>query len=428
MSPTKVCTHLNLKYTEKSVAKRRKVRAVAVFDSFRATGSPPLRVATVMPTITTDAEPTRAELQSLYQWAKESSFAGNDPHDLLTSPFLQGLRSPLVRLAAVQLGRRSPINVRRLLRVPRSENAKALALFISGLVRAKERATLSWHDDAEQLVRKLLRLQHANGGWGYPFPWQSRTHYLPTGMPNIVTTSFAGISLADFCAEHPSEEVKNALERAVGYVLHSVSRVTTVPDTGIAFGYAQDDPQIVFNASLLGAEFLLNAGILLGNDEYMSLARQAAQYVACFQASDGSWVYGREVSQTWIDSFHTGFVVVSMRHIAEALRDAELLASATRGFIYFKKTFIAEDFAVNYFSNKRFPIDAHALGQAMVTLATFGDVDTAQRVAAWSIENMRSPKGYFYYQRHRLFTNRIPYLRWSNAWMFRGLAELAAYE
>ena len=36
---------------------------------------------------------------------------------------------------------------------------------------------------------------------------------------------------------------------------------------------------------------------------------------------------------------------------------------------------------------------------------------------------MRSPHGYFYYQRHRLFTNRIPYIRWSNAWIFRGLSE-----
>ena len=71
---------------------------------------------------------------------------------------------------------------------------------------------------------------------------------------------------------------------------------------------------------------------------------------------------------------------------------------------------------------------AVAEGQAMVTFSVFGDQEIARRIAEWSIEYMRSPKGYFYYQRHRLFTNRIPYIRWSNAWMFRGLAEVPSTE
>ena len=365
-------------------------------------------------------------IRSLFAWAKQQNFMGNDPHDLLTSPFLRGHKNPIARLAAVQLGRRSPIDLRFILRVPKAENAKALSLFITGLLRAKVAITPDWGPEAEALGKRLIASQHKSGGWGYPFPWQSRTHFLPAGSPNIVTTAFAANALVELYGALPSEEVRAAVQQSANYILNSVSRINAAPEQGIAFGYAENDPQIVFNASLLGAECLLNAGTLLGNPEYLILAKQAADFVASHQKPDGSWEYGLEPNQTWIDSFHTGFVIVSMKHLAESLGDAKLLSSATTGFEYYSKTFIEPDFAIKYFSNKRYPIDAHALGQAMVTLATFGDIETAKRVALWSIANMRSDKGYFYYQYHQLFTNRIPYLRWSNSWMFRGLSELIA--
>ncbi len=379
-------------------------------------------------------------LSRLFAWAKEQDFRGHDPHDLLNSPLFTHARSSkntgegrrsradsFMRLIAVQLGRRSPIDVRSLLNVPRTENPKALALFLTGLLRAKGTATPNWETEAEALGARLIASLSAYGGWGYPFPWQSRTHFLPTGTPNIVTTSFAGNALIELYDEFPSAELKEAVQRASNYIVLYVPRVLGVPDggtaNGIAFGYAENDPQIVFNASLLGAEFLLNAGKLLGIQEYVDLAEQAAMFVAAHQHADGAWQYGLEPSQTWIDSFHTGFVIVSMKHIADVLGAAELRTSANRGFEYYRRTFIDPDYAVKYYSDQRYPVDAHAIGQALVTLATFGDTDTAEHVAEWAIANMRSPKGYFYYQRHRLYTNRIAYMRWSNAWMFRGLSE-----
>jgi hypothetical protein len=95
-------------------------------------------------------------LRELYEWASRQDFLGHDPHDLLTSPLLRRVKSPLLRLAAVQLGRRSPINLHALLRVPRVENPKALALFIMGLLKARERASLDWKAEAEKLGARLL--------------------------------------------------------------------------------------------------------------------------------------------------------------------------------------------------------------------------------------------------------------------------------
>ena len=53
-----------------------------------------------------------------------------------------------------------------------------------------------------------------------------------------------------------------------------------------------------------------------------------------------------------------------------------------------------------------------------------GTLELAEQIANWAMENMRSSEGYFYYQRHRFHTNRIPYMRWSQAWMTYALARL----
>jgi hypothetical protein len=362
-------------------------------------------------------------LRELYRWAAALDFAGHDPHDLLTSPLLSRMQNPLARLVAVQLGRRSAVNVRALLRVPRAENPKALALFINGLLRARDVATPDWNQEAENLGKRLLGSMNKNGGWGYPFPWQSRTHYLPSGTPNIVTTSFAGNALIELHRHSASPILFDAIQKSAVYI---VSLDTGNPKP--AFGYAKNDPQIVFNASLLGAEFLLKAGRLLSNSAYVELACHVAEFVADHQRADGGWDYGLEKSQRWTDSFHTGFVICSMKAIADAVGDDRLQQSAFRGFEYYRQTFLEPDYAIRYFPGKRYPIDAHALGQAMVTFTTFGEQETAQRIAEWSIANLRSPKGCFYYQQHGLFTNRIPYMRWSNAWMFRGLSSLTSSE
>jgi len=47
----------------------------------------------------------------------------------------------------------------------------------------------------------------------------------------------------------------------------------------------------------------------------------------------------------------------------------------------------------------------------------------AIKIAKWTIDNIQDEKGYFYYQRYRFFTNKIPYMRWSQAWMFYAITE-----
>jgi hypothetical protein len=53
-----------------------------------------------------------------------------------------------------------------------------------------------------------------------------------------------------------------------------------------------------------------------------------------------------------------------------------------------------------------------------------GAMALAEKIAGWTIENLRDSSGYFYYQRRRLFTVRIPFMRWTQAWMLYAIARL----
>ena len=47
--------------------------------------------------------------------------------------------------------------------------------------------------------------------------------------------------------------------------------------------------------------------------------------------------------------------------------------------------------------------------------------DLANKVLQWTVANMQDKKGYFYYQLKKGISSKIPYMRWSNAFMFNAL-------
>ena len=81
-----------------------------------------------------------------------------------------------------------------------------------------------------------------------------------------------------------------------------------------------------------------------------------------------------------------------------------------------------------YYDNRKFPIDIHCPAQLFVTLAKLGKItdnkELVNKVLLWTIKNMQSPKGYFYYQLKPGISSKISYMRWSNAFMFYALTYL----
>ncbi len=89
-------------------------------------------------------------------------------------PFLD---SRLPRLVLTQFLKRSPINIRGLLLIPKTQNPKAIGLFLSAFVNLSVAGVVTERDYIQQMVERLIMLRSKGTNywcWGYNLPWQTR--------------------------------------------------------------------------------------------------------------------------------------------------------------------------------------------------------------------------------------------------------------
>ena len=375
---------------------------------------------------------------SLWAWCRARDFAGHDPFDALNSKLFQLTplkHSRIARLAATQLLKRSPVNVRSFAKVPAGKNSKAIALFaLAALANYRRLKTREAEQEARQLLADLLilRLEGSSGAaWGYNFDWQSRVFFAPRGTATIVPTAFAARALIEAAHAFNDETCLRTARTACDFILQDLGRGYET-ETEVCFSYSPGTDTRIYNASLLAAEVLAGVSKLTGEKELCDWAIRATRYVVNRQRDDGSWSYGEQANQSWVDNFHTAFLLSSLVRIinhCEAARHPNFEESLKRGYDFWRNSFFLADGWPKYYHDKLYPADAHAAATAIAALADLRDLNAgaltlAERIALWSIENLRDPSGYFYYQRRRFYTARTPFMRWSESWMLYALARL----
>jgi uncharacterized protein YyaL (SSP411 family) len=175
-----------------------------------------------------------------------------------------------------------------------------------------------------------------------------------------------------------------------------------------------------------GARLLAQVYSVTRETDLKETATQTVRYVVKNQKPDGSWLYSKGDTRTWVDNFHTGYVLDSLQEFILYTGATEYEGILQRGYDYYRRTFFTGEGIPKYYSTRTYPIDSTVVAQSLLTLIRFGDIDLATQVALWAVRHMQAKEGYFYYQMKRWGTNRIPYMRWSNAWMFLSLASLVS--
>ena len=212
---------------------------------------------------------------------------------------------------------------------------------------------------------------------------------------------------------------------AANFVIEDLHR--TPYKHGFLFSYSPlKGNDTVINASLLGARLLSYCYHYTKREEYRALAQQTIQACCAGQREDGAWIYGMLPVQSWVDSFHTGYNLDALIAYEEQTCDTEFRPYIDRGFGYYISHFFEAEGMPKYYDNRTYPIDIHCPGQLLVTLArlhkTADNKAFVEKVLRWTIENMQDKKGYFYYQMKHHASSKIPYMRWSNAFMFNAMA------
>jgi hypothetical protein len=276
-----------------------------------------------------------------------------------------------------------------------------------------------------------MRLKGFSGAaWGYNFDWQSRAFFAPRGTPTIVPTAFAARALCEAAEVFGEAEYLPFARTICDFILNDLKRFDESSDE-VCFTYSPLDQTRVFNASLLAGEALASIGKLSSEPSLCDWAMRAARYVVRQQRADGSWAYGADDYQTWADNFHTGFILTSLSRIIGACEGAkdELEPSLMRGYEFWRERFFLNNGWPKYYPDRLYPADAHAAASAITTLVELrgrisSPIILAEKVAHWAIENLRDQRGWFHYQRRRFHTVRIPYMRWSQAWMAYAVSRL----
>ena len=386
-------------------------------------------------------------LARLRQYCENEQFKGWDPYDGLNSRVYRAIpllnRSAIWRLCVIQGFKRSPINLRPLMLVPKEHNAKGIGLFLKGYCNLYHAVSLrpelaESFGDLESLKKRItevasllisLRSDGYSGScWGYNFDWQCRREFLfPKNLPTVVATSFCATALMDAYDITADRRMLHIALSSVKFIVNDLRR--TPCERGFIFSYSPiPGNDTIINASLLATRLLAKAYNYSHNEEWLVLARQSAMACIDAQRPDGSWPYGLKSVTSWCDSFHTGYNLDGLAAFADITHDKETIDAIHRGFEFYIRNFFTDNAEPKYYHDRQYPIDIHCPGQLIVTAARLNRFDENRQlidnVLEWTINRMfDSKKGYFFYQLKHTKSSKIPYMRWSNAFMFAALSE-----
>jgi rhamnogalacturonyl hydrolase YesR len=378
-------------------------------------------------------------LNRLKEYCEAENFKGYDPYDGLNSRFFQKIpvlsKNRIVRLAWIQFFKRSPVNLRSVTGVKKDYNPKALGLFLASYCNLyKKDAKQEYLDKCRMFIEQInnsVSEGYSGACWGYNFDWQARAFFQPKGTPTVVASTFVADALLDAYEIIKDERLLKTARSTCDFILKDLNR-TYDDKVNFAFSYSPLDKSVVFNASLLGSRLLSRVYSFTKEQELIEAAKSSVIFCCDQQRADGSWGYGTLPFHQWVDNFHTGYNLECINDYVKFSGDNTYVSNVSRGYDYYINTFFTKEGIPKYYNNSVYPIDVHAPAQMVVTLAKLGKFQEHKaimdKVLNWTIDNMQSPKGFFYYQVNKYFSSKIPYMRWAQAWMFYALSTYTKFE
>lgn len=383
-----------------------------------------------------DFEVWQPSITKLRKYIESENFKGYDPYDTLNSKFpfkLFGKWSPVL---AIQFQKRNPVNIRSLLGIKKEINPKAFGLFLSAYsVLYKFNPKREYLEKAEFFF-KWLRENYSKGYsgvcWGYNFPWASPGKFLKPFVPSAVVTGFVCKGIFEYYKITKDPEAIELLRSASDFILKDLP--VTEDDSGLCFSYTPVKKDICFNASLLAIEILARTYYFTKERSLLENIKKGINFVISKQKDDGRWNYsidpktGKEREQV---DFHQGYVLESLdeiRRLAD-LKIDEIDRAIIKGAEFYRREQFFDDGRSKWRIPKEWPVDIHNQAQGIITFTKLSYLNSeyllfAKKIAEWTIDNMQDKSGYFYFRKGRFMTNKISYMRWSNAWMLLALTEL----
>ena len=387
--------------------------------------------------------------QTLLRYAEARAFHGYNKHDALNSPLLRALalNNRWLRLVAIQAVTRAPVNLRPLLGVRRSVNAKGMSLFARTYLKLHEIGVAAddsghaWLEKAHWCLDWLASHSQRHRGysghcWGYPYDWQDAGFFAPSDMPNCVVTCFAARAFMhayDVTGDRAALEVARS---ACDFLLRDLTVLHDSADM-LALSYAPVPMSwVVMDTSALAGALIARVARATAEPVLRQQARRLLNYVLDKQTPYGAWFYSHPPGDSHIthDNYHTGFILDAILAYSDASGEQEPLAAYHRGLRFYAENLFLLNGAPKWMHDRIWPHDVHGAAQGILTFAraarfrrSYGQF--ARTIADWALANLYDADGgRFYYQQGKRWTKRFTLMRWCNAWMAWALAALMQLE
>ena len=128
-----------------------------------------------------------------------------------------------------------------------------------------------------------------------------------------------------------------------------------------------------------GARLLAQVYSVTGEKALSDLAEKTVRFVVNNQRPDGAWAYSSGDSRTWVDNFHTGYILDCLDEFIKLTGKTESVPYLEKGVAFYLNNFFVDNKVPKYYSNSVYPIDLTSGGQAILTLSRFGRLDMANR-------------------------------------------------
>jgi len=380
----------------------------------------------------------QSSIMSLYTFVRENGWEGYDPYDGLNSELISFIssKSKWIRIFITQFNKSFPINLRSILRIQKGINIKGMGLFASAFLKLYK--TIGDADFLKEagfcldfLKNKSLKGNYLNHCWGDYFKYQSLDGTSTVDTPDIVNTV---VCASAFLEHYRVTGSKESLEIARSCKDFVIDNLYVNSDGKAFFKYipVNESDTVTFNACTHGVTLLCNVSKYSQDSKSWEIAKEVMNYVISKQKPNGAWYYsevnGKERMQ--ID-FHQGFILNDLYDYIKYMKPSEdkYMKALLKGAEFYKNEQFLPDGRAKWRWPRVYPIDIHNQAQGIITFSKLSEIkpeylDFAKTIAQWTIENMQDETGYFYYQKWPFFINKIPYMRWGQAWMMLALSSL----
>ncbi len=371
---------------------------------------------------------------ALHEYLAGVDFKGWEYDDLLASPLVNFLTrwGLYPRIAAVQVAKRAPLNLRPLLGVPKLHSTKAFGFMVKGylhhhLATGEEKYLKTARFALDWLLTNTSS-GYSGACWGNDFDFASRAGFFPKHLPTVVWSSHIQEAFDLAHRVLGDERYAQVVERVGRFVLNDLEMRRD--ETGHCIAYAPGIWSPVHNSNLLAAVALLRSWKLTGDELMFRAAAAAVNWSQARINEDGSWFYGDIPMLHWIDNYHTAYNLDCLCKAHELsdgrIGEPEIIE---RTYTFWKKNLFTPKGAPKFYYNRLHPLDIQATAQAIESFARYSLYDpdalaNAEKVAHWAINHMRKENGAFRYRIHKHWNNNLEAIHWGQGTMLSALGYL----